>query len=601
MLHTLKSVFGFDTFRPYQREIVEAIVSGRDCFSVMPTGGGKSLCFQMPSLMMNGTCLVISPLIALMKDQVDAARTNGIRAACINSAQSDQERIQVFGDLYNGAIDLLYISPERFTMDTFLNNLSHVPLCMAAVDEAHCISDWGHDFRPEYLYLSEIIKRFPEVPVAAFTATATHRVQNDIITRLGLRNPLTVRASFNRPNLYYRTEQKSDIEKQIAEYIINTQAGSGIVYRTTRNNVESTAEYLCKCGIRAIPYHAGLDNEIRQRNQEAFNRDEVDVVVATIAFGMGIDKPNVRFVIHGDLPKNMESYYQETGRAGRDGDKAECVLFFGWGDVPKIRYFIDKIEDTTERRRLGASLNEMVTYAQNRTICRRKKILAYFGEMAESDKCDACDICESSVLLHDATGDARLIIKIIHQTHERFGILHIIDIIRGANTKRIREQGHNELEFYGKGKEKPKKYWQGLIDEMIGQDILDRTAGNYPVVTLCVDAFRILRNERSLKTALKAETPKNAAPNARTGKPSRPVKASGGDIVLFDRLRALRRHLASEKGVPPYIIFSDRTLHDMCARMPSSLGAMSMVNGVGDVKLEMYGTIFLKEIKAHIA
>ncbi|MBI5602052.1 MAG: ATP-dependent DNA helicase RecQ, partial [Deltaproteobacteria bacterium] len=344
----LKKVFGFDSFRPLQQEVVRAILDGRDCFVVMPTGGGKSLCFQLPAHLLPGTCLVISPLISLMKDQVDAARGNGLRAAFLNSSQADQERLKVLSELMAGRLDLLYVSPERLAMETFFNNLKRANLCLMAIDEAHCISEWGHDFRPDYLFLSEMVKNFPALPVTAFTATATRRVQRDIVDRLGLRNPHLVRASFDRPNLFYEVSPKTDVEAQILDYVKKRPGESGIVYRTTRESVDETALLLESQGIRALPYHAGLDDDRRRGNQEAFNLDKIEVIVATIAFGMGIDKPNVRFILHGDLPKSLEAYYQETGRAGRDGEPAHCLLLFGRGDIPKIRYFIDQISDENE-------------------------------------------------------------------------------------------------------------------------------------------------------------------------------------------------------------------------------------------------------------
>ncbi len=586
--HTLRSVFGFDSFRPNQREIIDALTAGRDCFAVMPTGGGKSLCFQLPALLMKGCCLVISPLISLMKDQVDAACATGIRAAYINSAQTDRERIGVFEDLSRGAVDLLYVSPERLSMESFLSTLGRAHLCMAAIDEAHCVSEWGHDFRPEYLFLGELVKRFPDVPVAAFTATATARVQNDIIARLGLRDPLLVRASFDRPNLRYRVEPKADVKKQVADFITGSSRGSGIVYRTTRDDVEGTTEYLRDRGIEALPYHAGLDADERQRNQEAFDRDEVEVVVATIAFGMGIDKPNVRFVLHGDLPKNMEAYYQETGRAGRDGDEAECVLFFGRGDASRIRYFIDKVESDAERRRLRASLNEMVDYAGNRTLCRRARILAYFGETYGKDACGACDVCEASGELVDVTADGLKVIEAITQTGERFGAVHVVDIVKGANTRRIRQTRHNELAVYGSGREHGKEYWRCLMEDMIARDILVRTGDQYPVVRLGSRAWEITRGSQRLRVPAPT-VPEPVKPKAE------PPGHPGAD-GLFERLRALRRRLAADRGVPPYVVFSDRTLRDMCVRMPRGPEQMRTVHGVGEWKLSTYGEAFLREI-----
>ena len=392
IFNTLRTVFGFQTFRPDQESIVRNILSSRDVFAVMPTGGGKSLCYQLPAALMHGTVVVISPLISLMKDQVDAAVENGMQAAFMNSSMDADEVAEVYRMLKYSKIKLLYIAPERFAMPHFIERLKTASISLFAIDEAHCISEWGHDFRPDYLNLSRIPEMFPEVPVAAFTATATQKVQEDIIARLGLRRPHIVRASFNRPNLFYEVKPKSKVDAQILEFLRERPAESGIIYRTTRDSVMLTADFLKSKGIAALPYHAGLSAAERSRNQESFNKDEVQVMVATIAFGMGIDKSNVRFVIHADLPKNIDGYYQETGRAGRDGEPARCVLFFSRGDIPKIRYFINGITDDRERFIAIEKLNQTVGYASH-NVCRRKQLLGFYGEDYSADNCGACDIC----------------------------------------------------------------------------------------------------------------------------------------------------------------------------------------------------------------
>ena len=389
---TLRTVFGFPSFRPNQEAIVNNILAGHDVFAVMPTGGGKSLCYQLPALLRPGTAVVISPLISLMKDQVDAARENGIAAAFLNSSQDAREMSEVFRGLRGGGVKLLYIAPERFALPQFIETLKTVPLSLFAIDEAHCISEWGHDFRPDYLSLSRIPVLFPEVPVAAFTATATERVQNDIIQKIGLRTPHVVRASFNRPNLFYQVEPKARVEQQVWEFLKERPGESGIVYRTTRDSVAATAAFLASRGVKALPYHAGLSQEEREKNQEAFNKDEVSVIVATIAFGMGIDKSNVRFVVHADLPRHVEAFYPEPGWAGWDGEPAHCLLYFGRGDIPKIRYFIDQISDEGERRIALEKLNQTVRFASH-NVCRRKQLLSFFGEAYPENNCGACDIC----------------------------------------------------------------------------------------------------------------------------------------------------------------------------------------------------------------
>lgn len=462
----LKTVFGFQAFRPNQESIIRNILEGKDVFAVMPTGGGKSLCYQLPATVMRGTAVVISPLISLMKDQVDAATENGIEAAFMNSSMNADEVSDVYRMLRYNKIRLLYIAPERFAMPHFLERLKTSAVSLFAIDEAHCISEWGHDFRPDYLGLSLITEMFPDVPVAAFTATATQRVQEDIIHRIGLRRPHIVRASFNRPNLYYQVKAKAKVGTQILEFLRDHQGESGIIYRTTRDSVMEIADFLKSNGIAALPYHAGLSAEERNKNQEAFNRDEAQMIVATIAFGMGIDKSNVRFVIHADLPKNIEGYYQETGRAGRDGEPAHCLLFFGRGDIPKIRYFINAVTDERERFIAIEKLNQTVGYASH-NVCRRRQLLGFFGEDYPLDNCGACDICSGSVEQIDITADSQIIMSAVSRTGQRFGIGHIVDIVTGADTKRIRELRHNEIKTYGTGKDRDKKHWRSLINELI--------------------------------------------------------------------------------------------------------------------------------------
>jgi ATP-dependent DNA helicase RecQ len=389
---TLRNTFRLANFRPNQRAIVEALMAGRDTFTVMPTGSGKSLCYQLPAVCLPGACIVISPLISLMKDQVDKLRRWGVKAAYLNSSLTAEQQATVMQRLAGAAYDLVYVAPERFAVPAFREALLDTPICLFAIDEAHCISEWGHDFRPDYLVLAELTRRYPGIPVAAFTATATPRVQAQIAERLGLRNPFFTRASFDRHNLFYQVARKGDVDDQILAFVQTQPGQSGIVYRGTRRGAETTAEYLASNGIQALPYHAGLDTETRRTTQEAFERDQCRIVVATIAFGMGIDKPNVRFVIHGDLPKSMDGYYQETGRAGRDGKPAHCLLLFSMADVPRARFFIDRINDPDERRNAAGKLDAMVSYATGRQ-CRRRALLAYFGEGYRHGACHTCDAC----------------------------------------------------------------------------------------------------------------------------------------------------------------------------------------------------------------
>jgi ATP-dependent DNA helicase RecQ len=476
-------------------------------------------------------------------------------------------------------------------MPHFLERLKTAAISLFAIDEAHCISEWGHDFRPDYLGLSLIPEMFPEVPVAAFTATATHRVQEDIIKRIGLRKPQIVRASFNRPNLFYEVKAKSRVELQILEFLRDHQGESGIIYWTTRDSVTETADFLKSKGIAALPYHAGLSTDKRNKNQEAFNRDEAQVIVATIAFGMGIDKSNVRFVIHADLPKNIEGYYQETGRAGRDGELAHCLLFFGRGDIPKIRYFINEITDDRERFIALEKLNHIVGYASH-NVCRRKQLLGFFGEDYPYDNCGSCDICSGSVERIDITTDAQIIMSAISRTGQRFGIGHIIDIVTGADTKRIRELRHNEIKTYGTGKGRDKKYWRSVVDELIAQAALMQEGDPYPVLKITQKGSDILFDRESIMALRKQEV------KAKTAMERDEV--GGYDRTLFERLRNVRKKMAEGQQVPPYIIFSDRTLHEMCRRFPSTLSDMRKISGVGDAKLERYGEDFIREIKRYL-
>ncbi len=591
IFQTLRTVFGFESFRANQEDIIRSILDKKDVFAVMPTGGGKSLCFQLPALLAQGTAVVISPLISLMKDQVDAARENGIAAAFINSSLDQREMSDVFRRLRNNQVKLLYIAPERFAMPQFTEFLAGLPLSLFAIDEAHCISEWGHDFRPDYLALSGIPSLFPGVPVAAFTATATEKVQQDIIRKIGLRTPHVVRASFNRPNLFYRVAPKSDVHRQLLEFLKGHEGESGIIYRTTRDSVGATAEFLASNGIKALPYHAGLSAEQRVRNQDAFNRDEVSVIVATIAFGMGIDKSNVRFVVHGDLPKHIEAYYQETGRAGRDGEPADCLLYFSRGDIPKIRYFIDKMGDDAERRIAWEKLNQTVRFASH-NVCRRKQLLSFFGEAYPGDNCGACDICAGEAVRTDISIDAQIVMAAVAGTKERFGIVHIVDIVMGADTKRVRELGHHAIKAFGAGRHRDKSHWRFIVDELLAQEYIRQDGDRYPVLKLAPRGPAALAGKEQV-FGLKREAGKVMERRRKT------TEAGHFDAALFERLRALRKRIAGENHVPPFVIFSDKTLHEMCRQYPVTSGEMRRIAGVGDVKLERYGDEFISAIRTY--
>jgi len=587
MLDTLRKVFGFHEFRPNQESVVRSLLEKRDVLAIMPTGGGKSLCYQLPAVLLPGTCMVISPLIALMKDQVDGARSNGIRAAFLNSSQSAEERDEVMRDLLAGALDLLYVAPERFILSHFRETLNRVQLSMAVIDEAHCISEWGHDFRPDYLSLSDLVTLFPDTPVAAFTATATHRVQQEILDKLALRNPLIVRASFDRPNLRYDVRFKENVEAQLVSLLNSNPGKAGIIYRTSRKSVNDTAAMLQAKGFRVLPYHAGLSEIERKKNQEAFIRDEVEVIVATIAFGMGIDKSNIRFVIHADLPKSIENYYQETGRAGRDGEPAKCTLLFSQGDIPKMRFFIDAMTDEGERERALAALSRITAFAST-SVCRRRTLLDYFGERYAHDNCGSCDICLGTREVVDVTLEAQMVLSAIVRTEERFGATHIVDILTGSQNKKILDFGHDRLKTYGVGKLHDKKYWRRLIDELLAQKVIQKSEGLYPTLFLLPKASRVLRREERIDIVLMLEKKKE-----------QPLPAAGEELYgteLFELLRMLRKQIADEQGIPPYVVFSDRTLHNMVAILPRTAEVMLTVSGVGEVKLQRYGQQFLRLI-----
>jgi len=590
----LKSVFGYSSFRENQEDVISAIMSGKDVFTSMPTGGGKSLCYQIPGLMFDGLTVVISPLIALMKDQVDDAISKGIPAAFLNSTLKKEEISEIYSRLYRNEIKLLYLSPERLAVEGYIDRLHEFKVVFFAIDEAHCLSEWGHDFRPDYLFLSHIRDNFPEVPMAAFTATATNKVQDDIIRILKLKKPLTVRASFDRKELNYQVRSKTEVLSQISAFIKNHPDESGIVYRISRKDVEKTAAHLKKRGIKALHYHAGLTKEERTRNQELFNNDEVDVVCATTAFGMGINKSNIRYVIHGDLPKSMEGYYQETGRAGRDGLDSNCVLFFGTGDIAKQNYFIDQIEDLQEQAKCKENLNSLVRFATV-NVCRRKQILEYFGE-PHSGQCGNCDVCNDVTEKVEATVDAQKVLSAIIRTNQGFGINHIIDIVWGADTEKIRSRNHHELKTFGVGRDKSKKWWRGIINELIGQQAIFQDSDRYNVLCMTELGQNILYGREDFFIS------ENSASKEPEGPSRDDLLDRGGfkDKALFKLLKDKRTEIAQENHVPPYIIFSDKTLKDMSLLKPRNNDEFLLVSGVGEKKMDVYGPQFLPVINKYL-
>lgn len=575
----LARVFGYTAFRPHQIEIVKGILGGHDSLSIMPTGGGKSLCFQLPSHLMDGVCVVISPLISLMKDQVDAACANGLRAAALNSSLSPGGHRAVREALASGELDLLYISPERLSAPGFWDALASWPVSFFAVDEAHCISQWGHDFRPDYLALSGLVERFPQCPVAAFTATATPEVERDILSRLGLREPRLIRASFDRPNLFYHVLPKEEPHAQLLSFLGGHEGESGIVYRSTRRKVEETAAFLQKKGVKAEAYHAGLPDAERMRVQEAFRRDECPVVVATVAFGMGIDKPDVRFVAHLDLPKNVEGYYQETGRAGRDGDPAHCLLLYSAADMAQLLYFARQTEDEEQRSIAEKHAYAMLEYAE-RNQCRRKALLSYFGEDFEEPNCGGCDVCTGEIQEEDYTIEAQKALSAMVRSGCRFGRVLIMDILMGADNRRIRETGFQHLPTYGVGKDRTRRFWKYLIDALTRQGLAAIEGEEYPYLRVTETGWETLRGApfRALRIV---ET------RARRNRAERDGASQDMDVddTLFQLLRAERRRLAEAAQVPPYVVFHDRALREMAAGKPASREAMLGIAGVGERKL----------------
>jgi ATP-dependent DNA helicase RecQ len=595
LLGTLKRHFGYDQFRPLQREIISDSLAGRDVFVLMPTGGGKSLCFQLPALMRQGLTIVVSPLISLMKDQVDALQTSGIPATYLNSTLDRHEATARWRGLHRGEYRMLYVAPERLMLDTFLERALNWNIAHFAIDEAHCISEWGHDFRPEYRDLKKLRTHFPDVPMMALTATATDRVRADIVKQLKLREPCCYVASFNRPNLTYRVVPKTAPYEQLLELIRSRPKDSGIVYCASRKSAESLARNLNENEVSAKPYHAGLTSFERTKNQEAFLRDDVRIVTATIAFGMGINKPNVRFVVHYDLPKNLESYYQETGRAGRDGLPGDCVLLFSASDVAKQLHFIDE-KSEPEARIARTQLQQMVHYAETRD-CRRVTLLGYFGERFTKLSCEGCDNCLTPRETFDGTIPAQKFLSCVHRIHAKsgfgFGVNHIADVLRGADTEAIRQRNHNDLSTYGIGRELKREAWQAIGRELLRLGFIECAPGKFATLSLTAAGRDALRHRTPITLTKQIEVV------------ARDQKARAGaiecDEVLFERLRGLRRKLADECNVPAYVIFSDVSLREMAKHYPTTASEFRRIPGVGEQKLKDFADAVLGEVKNYLA
>jgi ATP-dependent DNA helicase RecQ len=580
ILGLLHHHFGYTDFRHNQQAIIEHILEGKDTVALMPTGGGKSLCYQIPALALEGVTVVVSPLIALMKDQVDALRQYGIPAAYLNSSLSGGEQKRIIDQLHAGSLKLLYVAPERLVGEaSLLSLLKGVRVALFAIDEAHCISQWGHDFRPEYRLLGQLKTRFPEVPLVALTATADARTKKDMIEGLGLTQFGLFENSFNRPNICYRVLPKRDQLSQLLAYLGEHREEAGIVYCLSRLGTEELAATLSAAGYPAAAYHAGLDKTIREERQDAFLKDEIRIIVATVAFGMGINKSNVRFVIHADLPKNLEGYYQETGRAGRDGLPSDALLFYSGADLFKLRRLIQVEGNEEQTRVLSDKLRKMADYCEQRG-CRRQYLLRYFGE-ASPAYCGNCDACLQGKRLIDGTEAAQKILSAVTRLQERFGLNYVVDFLRGSSTIRPL---HQTLKTYGIGKGLSKEQWRRYTKELIQQGILRQTEGEYPVLTLTEGSERVLKGqERVFLTEEEAA----AAPVTA-------MAVSARDEALFQELRQLRRQLAASENLPPYLIFSDATLSELSAYFPQTLEEIQRINGFGAVKLEKYGRAFLQ-------
>ncbi len=586
----LKDTFGNDSFRPLQREVIENILAGRDTLAIMPTGGGKSLCYQIPSLLLDGLTLVVSPLIALMKDQVEQMRASGVPAVMLNSSLPAYEYQKNMDLVRSGAVKLLYLAPETLLTPRIFSLLSQIELALLTIDEAHCISEWGHDFRPEYRQITEVRQRYPKATCLALTATATPRVRADIKSSLQFSDSNEFIASFNRPNLFIDVRPKRDAIGQTLDFLKERKEQSGIIYCFSRRQVDELASYLEMKGFSVRPYHAGLDANQRRANQEAFIRDDVQIIVATIAFGMGINKPNVRFVIHFDLPKSIEGYYQEIGRAGRDDLPAHCLLLYNYSDVSKQRYFINQKEGN-EKRVAAEHLDALVRYAEDEINCRRKPLLTYFGESYEAENCQNCDNCTTEKREQtDITIPAQKFLSCVKRTGERFGAVHVTGVLRGSKRAKILQYGHDKLSTYGIGSELSRPQWKHLARQLEQMGYLAKE-GEFQVLHVTPEGMDALRK----RTQIMGHIQEDSRQRRKV-----PEKLEY-DQSLFAILRQKRKTLADEAGMPPYIIFSDKTLVEMSAYYPQSLESILKMSGVGRVKLRRYGQDFLREIKSYCA
>jgi ATP-dependent DNA helicase RecQ len=587
----LKQVFGYSEFRDGQETVINAALNGQDSLVLLPTGGGKSVCYQVPALALSGLTVVISPLISLMQDQVSQLQALGVKAAYINNSLNRDEQQQIYQQLHSGLLKLLYVAPEKVLQHEFKERLSHLNISLFAIDEAHCVSHWGHDFRPHYCRLSELKQRFADVPMMALTATADKATRFDIVQQLGLNAPYIHTGSFDRPNIRYTIEEKFKPLAQLLRYLKEQQNQSGIIYCTSRKRVDEIAEKIADAGMNAAAYHAGMSNEQRQFVQTGFARDDIQIVVATVAFGMGINKPNVRFVLHYDIPKSIESYYQETGRAGRDGLAAEAIMYFDPADIGRVRRFFEDIEDEQRRRVEEQRFNAMASFAEAQT-CRRQILLNYFSEY-QREPCGNCDICLNPPKSFDGTLVAQQALSCVYRAEQRFGLGYIVELLRGANTSRIRDNNHHQLSTYGIGKDHSSEFWLSILRQLIHQGLLSQDITQGSALRLTEGARAILKGQYALQMA----EPRLQAKHVYQDK----LAQFNYDKKLFAKLRALRKELADADDVPPYVVFNDKTLAEMAQLMPTNDSEFLKVSGVGFTKLNKYGSPFLHAIRDYLA
>jgi len=585
-LSILQSIFGYDSFRPHQAEIIDDLVSGKDCFVLMPTGGGKSLCYQIPALIRPGVAIVVSPLIVLMEDQVSALRNLGVKAAFLNSSLAPPEAEAVLNQLHSHQLDLLYVAPERLMAPGFIQQLQSLPLSLFAIDEAHCVSQWGHQFRPEYRQIGQLRALFPQVPFIALTATADQTTQQDIVAQLQLQNPQIHIGSFDRPNIFYRVQEKQKPMQQLLTFLQNHSDESGIIYALSRKRVEQVTEALQEKGINAQAYHAGLSAEVRQKVHQQFIRDEIEVVVATVAFGMGIDKPNVRFVVHYDLPKNIEGYYQETGRAGRDGLPSEALLLFSLQDMVTAKFFIEQIENEDKKRLENYKLRSMIQFAEAQT-CRRNVLLNYFGQPTQTP-CGHCDICLNPPKLFDGKIAAQKALSCVYRLNQSFGVQYVIEVLRGLNNERIRQNNHQTLSTYGIGKEYSTHEWQSIFRQLIHLGYLYPDPAHYHVLRLTPAAKPLLKGEIELQLALPQKEKSKKASRSQ-----QKAMLTEQETEIFEALRQVRREIAEAEDIPAYQVFGDAALIEIAQKLPQTDGEFLAINGVGEVKLAKFGFEFL--------